>query len=305
MPTAVKMTGPVRLDELIEAIRATHTDPLEQLSGAVLTAEALDDLADSLVGHFVDQARRSGASWAEIGRSMGVTKQAVQKRFADRGAAGREQGHGPGQAQGQAQGPGAGQGSGDGFARFTVHARNVVVVSQNESRAAGAAEIAPAHLLLGLVADPGSLAARALAGQGLPADAVRRAVLDGLPPAGGEAPALIPFDAGARRVLEGAFSQADRLREQGAGDGRVGTGHVLLALLAEVAEHGGLPGGPAVDPARAEADVVRLLAADGPSGEDGEDSAARDSAVGDSAAGDSAAGGGAEEDGADRESVGG
>jgi hypothetical protein len=29
----------------------------------------------------VDQARRSGASWTDIGRSMGVTKQAAQKRF--------------------------------------------------------------------------------------------------------------------------------------------------------------------------------------------------------------------------------
>jgi hypothetical protein len=34
-----------------------------------------------LIGHFVDQARRSGASWTEIGKSMGVTKQAAQKRF--------------------------------------------------------------------------------------------------------------------------------------------------------------------------------------------------------------------------------
>jgi len=38
-------------------------------------------VADHLVGHFVDQARRSGASWTEIGQSMNVTKQAAQKRF--------------------------------------------------------------------------------------------------------------------------------------------------------------------------------------------------------------------------------
>ena len=41
---------------------------------------ARSDIAARLVGHFVDQARRSGASWTEIGRSMGVTKQAAQQR---------------------------------------------------------------------------------------------------------------------------------------------------------------------------------------------------------------------------------
>ena len=50
----------------------------------MLVAEQLTDNADHLVGHFVDQARRAGASWTEIGRSMGVTKQAAQKRFVPR-----------------------------------------------------------------------------------------------------------------------------------------------------------------------------------------------------------------------------
>jgi hypothetical protein len=35
----------------------------------------LSEVADHLIGHFVDQAR-SGASWTDIGESMGVTKQA-------------------------------------------------------------------------------------------------------------------------------------------------------------------------------------------------------------------------------------
>lgn len=47
----------------------------------MLAAEALGEVADHLIGHFVDQARRSGASWTEIGKCMGVTKQAAQKRF--------------------------------------------------------------------------------------------------------------------------------------------------------------------------------------------------------------------------------
>ena len=44
-------------------------------------AGQLGELADHLIGHFVDQARRAGASWTDIGRAMGVTKQAAQQRF--------------------------------------------------------------------------------------------------------------------------------------------------------------------------------------------------------------------------------
>jgi hypothetical protein len=64
---------PVRLDELITTIKKVHSDVLDQLSDAVLAAEHLGEVADHLIGHFVDQARRSGASWTDIGKSMGVT----------------------------------------------------------------------------------------------------------------------------------------------------------------------------------------------------------------------------------------
>ena len=60
-------TPTVRLDDLIDAVTAVHPDELQQLSGAVLAADRLGELADHLVGHFVDRARRSGASWSEIG----------------------------------------------------------------------------------------------------------------------------------------------------------------------------------------------------------------------------------------------
>ncbi len=69
---------PVRLDELITTIKKVHPDVLDQLSDAVLAAEHLGEVADHLIGHFVDQARRSGASWTDIGKSMGVTKHAAQ-----------------------------------------------------------------------------------------------------------------------------------------------------------------------------------------------------------------------------------
>ena len=81
MSDSAKIRNPVRLDDLIDVIKRVHDEPLEQLTDAMLAGEALGEVADHLIGHFVDQARRSGASWTEIGQCMGVTKQAAQKRF--------------------------------------------------------------------------------------------------------------------------------------------------------------------------------------------------------------------------------
>ena len=103
----------VRLDDLINAITSVHSDALEQLQDAVLAAEHLDEVADHLIGHFVDQARRSGASWTDIGKRMGVTKQAAQKRFVpegdrrDRPRGGLQPLH-PARPQRRGEGPGGG-----------------------------------------------------------------------------------------------------------------------------------------------------------------------------------------------------
>ncbi|MFE9483477.1 Clp protease N-terminal domain-containing protein [Streptomyces spororaveus] len=235
----VRMTNPVRLDDLIEAINKVHTDPLEQLSGAVVAAEALGDVADHLIGHFVDQARRSGASWTDIGRSMGVTRQAAQKRFvpkADKEGAG-------------------GLDPNAGFGRFTPRARNVVVTSQNEARAAGNTEIRTEHLVLGLMAEADGLAGLVLRAQEVSPDDVRAAATAALPPAQAELPALVPFDASAKKALELTFREALRL-----GHDFVGTEHILLALL-ELENGEGLLSGLGLDKAAAEATVTEALAA--------------------------------------------
>ncbi|MGW7318209.1 Clp protease N-terminal domain-containing protein [Streptomyces sp. NPDC054854] len=211
----VRMANPVRLDDLIEAIKKVHTDTLEQLSGAVVAAESLGDVADHLIGHFVDQARRSGASWTDIGRSMGVTRQAAQKRFVPKADKEGEPGIDPN----------------EGFGRFTPRARNVVVTAQNEARAAGNTEIRTEHLVLGLLSEPDGLAVHALTAQGVTADAVRTAATAGLPAAAESVPDLVPFDASAKKALELTFREALRL-----GHNYVGTEHVLLALLE--LEHG-------------------------------------------------------------------
>ncbi|MGW7333315.1 Clp protease N-terminal domain-containing protein [Streptomyces sp. NPDC054840] len=234
----VRMTNPVRLDDLIEAINKVHTDPLEQLSGAVVAAEALGDVADHLIGHFVDQARRSGASWTDIGRSMGVTRQAAQKRFVPKA---------------DKEGTG-GLDPNAGFGRFTPRARNVIVTSQNEARAAGNTEIRTEHLVLGLMAEADGLAGLVLRAQEVSPDDVRAAATAALPPAQTELPALIPFDASAKKALELTFREALRL-----GHDFVGTEHILLALL-ELENGEGLLSGLGLDKAAAEATVSEALA---------------------------------------------
>ncbi|MFF5171410.1 Clp protease N-terminal domain-containing protein [Micromonospora sp. NPDC000089] len=203
-----RITGQVRLDDLIQGIKKAHTDALDQLTDAVIAADHLGELADHLIGHFVDQARRSGASWTEIGSSMGVSKQAAQKRSAAKADAAA------------ALDPSA------GFAKFTPRARNVVVASQEEARARQHAEIRPEHLVLGLLAEPEGLAARAIVDEGVPLERVREAAVAALPQPAGQVPALIPFDAQAKKALELTFREALRL-----GHNYVGTEHILLALL--------------------------------------------------------------------------
>jgi hypothetical protein len=235
MTTPLHMTNAVRLDDLIDAITKTHSDALDQLSGAVIAADHLGDVADHLIGHFVDQARRSGASWTEIGTSMGVTKQAARQRFVPKV---------PGEA--------AEIDASDGFSRFTLRAKNVVVSAQNEARAAGNDEIGLPHLILGLLSEPDGLAVKAIQAQGVVPDTIRRTVAATVPPAVGEVPSLIPFDPQAKKALELTFREALRL-----GHSYVGTEHILLALL-ELEDGSGILTGLGLDKTATETNVTEL-----------------------------------------------
>jgi hypothetical protein len=228
------MSSPVRLDDLIAAIKKVHAEPLDQLADAVLAAQHIDEVADHLIGHFVDQARRSGASWTDIGRSMGVTKQAAQKRFV----------------------PKAGTpdlDASEGFSRFTQRARNVVMAAQNEARAAGNDTIQAEHLILGLLGEPNAVAATVLRAQGIAPEAVRAATAGALPPPAATVPDLIPYATDARKALELTFREALRL-----GHNYIGTEHILLALLEHEAGSGPLAE-LGLEKARVEAAVLATI----------------------------------------------
>ncbi|MET7678949.1 Clp protease N-terminal domain-containing protein [Streptomyces sp. NPDC005423] len=233
MTTNPEITSSVRLDDLIAAIKKLHPDALNQLQDAVLAGEYLGEIADHLIGHFVDQARRSGASWSEIGKSMGVTRQAAQKRFVPKESADLD----PSQ----------------GFARYTVRARSVIMAAHTAARDAGNAEGLPEHLVLGLLAEPAALAARVLVALGAPLDAVREAATAALPPAVEKAPELVPYGPAAKKVLELTSREALRL-----GHNYIGTEHILLALLEH--ENGeGVLSGLGLDKERAERHVAETL----------------------------------------------
>ncbi len=236
MSQPVTLTNPVRLDDLISAIKKAHSEPLEQLIDAVIAADAIGEIADHLIGHFVDQARRSGASWTDIGKAMGVTKQAAQKRFVPKVP----------EFDPAALDPNA------GFGRFTPRARNVVVVSQNTAHEARNTEITPEHLLLALFAEPDGLAAKLLENHGITAEKARAVIT--LPPAADEVPALIPFSGGTKKALELTFRQALRL-----GHNYIGTEHILLALAEADGEDGPLHRLGA-DPQRFETELADALA---------------------------------------------
>jgi hypothetical protein len=189
------------LDELITEVRTGQPEgtALVHLTEATAVASRLDELADHLVGHFVDQARRSGASWTAIGQSMGVSKQAVQKRFV---------------------------GAEPTLDRFTNRAKVVVLKAQNAARERGEQHVTSLHLVLGLLAEWEGLAGQAIEAAGVSRDAVTSAVARALPAAGRPARRHATFSAGVTKVLELSVRESLRL-----GHDYVGTEHVLLALL--------------------------------------------------------------------------
>jgi hypothetical protein len=203
---------PARLDDLIDFVLESDPDgdALTRLSAAVLTAEQLGDLADHLIGHFVDQARRAGASWTEIGQSMGVTKQAAQKRFVPR-------------TEPEDKPAGAGQ-----FSRFTDRARRVVVGAEERARSAGNPYVGVEHILLALLDMTEGLAARAIVAQGISLDVVRERATAALH-ASTEVPAgHIPFTGSSKKLLQLSLREALRL-----GHNYIGTEHMLLAMLGD------------------------------------------------------------------------
>jgi hypothetical protein len=201
---------PVRLDDLIDFVKSRHpdSDPLQDLEHAVEVSAHLGDVADHLIGHFVDQARRAGASWTDIGQHMGVSKQAAQKRFVPRVPEDID------------------LSDAAAFGRFTERARRAVEAAQEEARTALHSAIEPEHLVLGLL-KPGGIAAQIFGEVGVTPEVLRAAVAT---PGAEKKPRKghMPVSPATKKTLQLVVREALRL-----GHNYIGTEHILLGVLSD------------------------------------------------------------------------
>lgn len=232
--------SPFRLDRLVTHVEgmAPPGAPLDRLAAAAGLAGRLDETADHLLGHFVDEARAAGLSWTDIGQRIGITKQAARKRFAPRDV-------------------GEVSGRGDkAFRRYGAEARAAVVLAQDDARRRRHAAIGAEHLLIGLCSHDGTLATRALVAAGASPRALADSVSARLQPGTARVRGHLPLTLDARKALELAARNGLLL-----GDATIEPEHLLLGLtalgsgpVAEVLEQAG------VTAERLRAEVVRLRA---------------------------------------------
>jgi Clp amino terminal domain, pathogenicity island component len=204
---------PVPLDNLIAYVKILAPDggPLENVSDAFAVSTQLDEQADALIGYFVDQARRSGLSWSQIGGAMGVSKQAAQKRFvpsATRIADLMPESVKP-------------------FSRFTIRAARTLAAA---GKLAAPDPVGSAHLAAALPVEPEGVGAKILVSAGVTDDQLYAAV--GVGPARPTESARpeelleLTLDDSAKAALRGALKSA--LRH---GHNYIGTEHLLLGLV--------------------------------------------------------------------------
>jgi ATP-dependent Clp protease ATP-binding subunit ClpA len=114
------------------------------------------------------------------------------------------------------------------FERFTSQARHVVVLAQEEARGLQHNYIGTEHLLLGLLGEPGGVAAQALNRCGLTLESAREEVKGIIGIGKATVSGHIPFTPRAKKTLELALREAVRLRHA-----YIGTEHILLGVIRE------------------------------------------------------------------------
>jgi ClpX C4-type zinc finger/Clp amino terminal domain, pathogenicity island component len=195
----------VSVAKLVDAVRQQAPGaPLDRVEAALTVSEELASCADELIGQFVEEARRAGCSWTEIGQRIGVSKQAARQRFADP----------------RRRAPKAWS------CRLSAPCGGCLEAARREAAADGAAEVGTHHQLIGLFHE--GVAAAVLEELGVRADAVRAAARELFPGGGGGGlPGEWPpqESAEAREALQRAAAIA---RQAGRSD--VGTEHLLAAL---------------------------------------------------------------------------
>ena len=114
------------------------------------------------------------------------------------------------------------------FEKFTVKARQVVVMAQEEARQLKHNHIGTEHILLALFDVPDSLAANVLHQLGYNKETAQVDIAAVVKPGTAELRGHIPFTPRAKKTLDLALSEATQLRHDD-----IGTEHILLALVRE------------------------------------------------------------------------
>ncbi|WP_020499734.1 Clp protease N-terminal domain-containing protein [Sciscionella marina] len=190
----------IQLHQLIDELetQTPSATELERVGEAQRRAQSLADLGDQLVGHFVARARDTGASWAQIGEAIGVSKQAAQQRDTFRM-----------------------------YERFTDRARQALVQSQDVARTHNGASITGEHLLHGTLSIREGVAALIVDQLSGSLDTVLEQLVQRFPRDAETPPLRLVYAEMGRRVIDETVKVALKLNHN-----YVGTEHLLLGVLA-------------------------------------------------------------------------
>jgi ATP-dependent Clp protease ATP-binding subunit ClpA len=186
---------------------------------------ALRAEVEALERHHVATAVADGWTWSRVAEALGVSKQAAHKKHARMARALNTTD--PREAV-----------PGNDSVKVTPEARRAVRCGRDEARAAGLSTVGTEHLLLGVLrADEKSVAARALAAEGVTVDGARAALAPTLTEEDqavsvtssgtAEAARATGVSPLARACLEASLREAVRRNDR-----HLGLEHLLLALVA-------------------------------------------------------------------------
>jgi len=196
--------------------------PMEQLAREVVqitdpdtalrALTALRQELDATEPELVLRALQGGASWSQVARALGITKQAAHRkyRFLFEHAITV-----PASTKLQ----------------VTGEARRTIQYAREEAKRLQQPAVGTEHILLGILRCERSAAAKALNAVGVTLERARACLhttLPGLPPAQLESAGTDGISQQARRILEHSVREAVQR-----GDGHIGVEHLLMALLVD------------------------------------------------------------------------
>ncbi len=200
--------GPATIEQL--ACDAARTADPET---ALRALSALRNELEGLEPVLVKRALKAGASWSQIARSLGISKQAAHRKFRH-----------------LADEPPPGSPS-EPKILVTAEARRCVQLAREEAHSLGQPTVGTEHLLLGILRCDRSHAVKALHALGVTHEQAMvslQPTMTGQEEAATDSPHEDAVSPHVRRILESSLREALKR-----GDGYIGVEHLLLALLSD------------------------------------------------------------------------